>query len=75
MNKEDRFLGWFILFFAFLTMSILFLIGTAHSTEVALWCAWTDWSAHSRDKCAVDRATCEKIAKKRKLGDCTNWLG
>lgn len=35
------------------------------------WCAWTDWSAHSQDKCAKTRAECEK----KKQGGCTEWFG
>ena len=71
----------FAVFGALVIIAATFLIhnhkaNAKENDRVALWCAWSDWSAHTPNKCAPDRATCEKNAKKQKnKTDCTNWLG
>jgi len=57
-----------------LALAALALCIGVTAAEAGMWCSWNDWSAHSPDKCAPNRAACEKVAKKKKTGDCTYWL-
>lgn len=54
---------------------LLIFLCTSPNRANAMWCAWSDWSAHSPDKCGQDRATCEKAKKKSKTkADCAHWF-